>query len=565
MRLNSILLLVVIGCAGAQSKPQPAAPAAPGSAPAATAPLPAVAPAPAAEAPAAGIVPALPMTDPSLVAVVRVKEPLDLAHRLGISNDELTRRFPGFNPADLHPGTGAVFFWQQPPDDSRTAPFAILAPASPDSAIAQRLQSPSSGFTVAPAGKDILVVADKELLSRQAKNGPELQALARTPMRDDLAVDVNVVSLLARYGGQMRAFVERMGSSSKAGSNEGNQAGAIKPLMSFIDSLGSYATMTLGARLLPRDFRFSLVTRAKTPPPEPTTVPPPAVEAVRYLQPAALRLQASGRFLEKSLSLSRSFYSGLYADQPNLAKAMEETFAGEEQGLKSLRQGAFSFSLSAERIMHLIYIEESTDPGAVRELLEKNLARISDPSVQRELGNKHLSCATKVTKAARKVAGLPVYKSELNCKRAPGAEPAEGDFLRKLYPITTEIVQAAGFLVVEINGDGKGDLARIVREILAGSPSGPALAASATFPEPGVFKADLDLVRLVGEINRMIPAGSAMRLPELDASLAPLVADGRDSGGSSEYRAQISRATVAALIQMFRQLSPPNKEPDKAP
>src|SRR5947209_5303566 len=44
------------------------------------------------------------LADPSLLAVLRVQDPILVLQRLGFGPDALNNKFPGFDARDLHPG-----------------------------------------------------------------------------------------------------------------------------------------------------------------------------------------------------------------------------------------------------------------------------------------------------------------------------------------------------------------------------------------------------------------------------------------------------------------------------
>jgi hypothetical protein len=545
--MRFVLLLAAVACATAPAKPPPAAPVA----------VPVAPPAPAIEAPPphaplppdSEILPAPVVDDPSLMAILRIKEPLELAHRLGISDETLRQKIPGFDPADVHPGNAALFAWEPPAAGGPPALLGLL-PLAADSGFARKQQARQPALKLAPLGKDTLLAVDPSVLSKEAPRGPTLRALAMTPTRDEISLDLNVVTFLAHYGAPMHQFIDRMQGQMDAQANTPGQMSSGKQLNAFLAGMADYATLSLGARVLPESYRLSLVTREKTPQPV-EAKPASEVEAVRYLPPASLRMQFNGRLSEKTAAWSKSFFSNLVTPSSALlGSALAENMEQQAKLAKSLRQGAISFSLSAEHVVHILTLFESTEAAALHDLIMKQMMTMSDPKARAELAQYHLACSVKRQKAARKIEGVPVDKVVASCKPKGKPTPDVAAFVSKLYPMTVELAQVGDTLAGEINGT---DLTRVVHDLVAKTPSGTPLAAGTVFSEPAFFRSDLDVARLIREINQMAPE---KRLPEPAGAPPVIVADGRESSGATEYRTEIPKSAVAAIYAIIQQLGP---------
>src|SRR4051812_7724747 len=73
--------------------------------------------------------------DPSLLAVLRVQDPILVLQHLGFGPDALNNKFPGFDARDLHPGTLAVFAFRPLPGHGDAPSLMGLVPAATETSL----------------------------------------------------------------------------------------------------------------------------------------------------------------------------------------------------------------------------------------------------------------------------------------------------------------------------------------------------------------------------------------------------------------------------------------------
>jgi hypothetical protein len=564
MRPSSLVLLVLVSCAGSrasQSPPQaqsvsPSQPVAREQSvpPAPPPPLRAAAPL------AAPIIPdALPATDPSLLAVLRVRDPVEVAKILGFDVEKI---LPGFTAGDLRPGAVAAFAWSPPPSGGDKPAVLGLLRTAPDSSLAQRLRTTFPRVHFEPFGTDTAFSPDAATLSRRQPNAAELRALAQTSVQDDVSLQINVTPLLARYGSAFRQFLDKMQAQVDAQSKDGTPIDSTGTLRTFLDGLQNVDTVTIGARILADSFAVSLVTRDKT---LPTRDVAPSgrlagsgelsPDLVRFLPAGFLRMQATGRLAQKGIGLTQGVLGSLMKTNPELFTALSQNMA-EQAKLADDMQAAVVVSLPKERLFHFVQVLVSSKAEIFRDLSIKGAAMLADPSTQASMKKTGISCSGKVQRGLRTIEGWPMDHVEIDCKPLASTSPAVTSLLEKLYPASTDLLLMGNYLVTEFNGSGV-EMSRIASEIMAGKPSGRALVAMEAFRERGIYYGDLDVAQLVNGIDALIPdAPGRLRLPHLDPALPPIVTTMYESGAVTEYRGRISKSVIAAIGKVFAQFAP---------
>jgi hypothetical protein len=236
---------------------------------------------PLAEVKAPPIPDALPATDPSLLAVVRVREPLEVAQRLGISAGKLSAMIPGFDARAVHAGTLAAFLWEPPPGRGEMPSLLGLLPTASGGSLAQALRSRFRTLHVEPFGEDTLLAPEAEPVKRGLIADPSLRALTTAPMPDDLQLYVNLKSVLRRYGEGLRRTIDQA-QASPAARAKGQQVDPSRFAKMWLGILRDLDTLTFGARVMPDSFLFSLVVRGKMPRPNATSHLLVSPDRVRY-------------------------------------------------------------------------------------------------------------------------------------------------------------------------------------------------------------------------------------------------------------------------------------------
>ena len=488
---------------------------------------------------------ALPAADPTLLAVARARDPLELLRKLGLDPDTLGLMLPGFKPAELHPGALTGFVWAPPAE--RAFPVVLgLLPTASDSSVAQALQSRFDGLQLRPLGGDTLAAMEPAALDKGLQAPDSLRSMAQAPLQDDVQLHVAMKAVMARYRPTLDRFLAVMKAAAAARGPDDTSA-SMKAMLEGLEALDS---LTLGARVLPDAFLGSVVTRAKEQP-APVAEMPLSQDLVRYLPPGSLRMLANGRFLRRSYDWIGNMNSGAFGD-PKFSAAFRDNL---DEWVKNPKlQAAVSFSLSKEKLFRIVQVVSA--PGNADALLEtmiKGSSLLGDPAMQAGLSQRGLSCKNDLRRGARQVEGWPVDHLEVDCKlsasaAAPHTPPAVAKMLARLYPMVIEAARVGDFLVVEVNGGGGADLDRMVRELLSGKPSGQPLAAAATFPERSFLLGDLDLAMLsAGVDGLMAEAGTKTRLPPLDPALPKVTTTAFEAGGVTQYRVLVPKAVVGAI------------------
>ncbi len=523
-RLGLLALLVLSACAGPRLPPP-------------LRPSPALAP---------PLIPELPpLTDPALLGLAKVADPLSLLRYLGVNPAML----PGFRAEDVHPGPAAVFLFAPRPGAGELPSFVAQLPVRSDSGTVEALRRMSPASTVAPIGPDTRIHQNAESAERANGARQDLQALVQAPSRDDLQLLLNMPAIMERYGPGLRRSIALIDEqTSKAGRGPG--LGRI--YQPFLAALEELSELAIGARLEPSALLVSLELRDRAP--APAGAEGVSAELVTFLPAAPVRLQMNGHLWKKWLRWSVALLGVL---PPDFAAARAELGAAAD-GV----QIAATFSFAR---MHGATILVGKQAGHFAELQSELIKLLGTPSSLEFFRKQDLACTSKALPRVRMIEGFPVDRYEHDCKSTLALPDLGARMMTQIYPMVFELVRM-GEEFVYVSNAPDGELEQIVRARLAGKPIGPRLAAVEAFPDRELLHADIDGAALVNGIGDLLAgASSPAPLPKLDPSIPPLVMAAAEGGDRSYYRARIPNAFIAAMGKLISQVKAAFAQPAPKP
>jgi hypothetical protein len=487
------------------------------------------------------------LADPSLLAVLRVQDPILVLQRLGFGPDALNKKFPGFDARDLHPGTLAVFAFRPLPGHGEAPSLMGLVPAATETSLVTRANA--QAVHIEPLGRDSVWLPNTELLSERMRQASAFREQAQAPMPDDVAVDLDVASLLVRYR-------EPLLSSLKRTAHESKEFGPA--LMQFweqwLKDVEAVSTARLSARFLAENYDLSLVWRRKAQPAAVSEDPGVSPGLMQFLPEGQFRVQETGRFGSQSVDLVQSMMSGLAGNDANLSEMFNQDLA-EQARLTSDGQMAFSGSFSATRGMHFVTLVATRNAEALVEHATRTATRLSDPVLRDRFRRKGVNCSSAVQTGAESIAGFSVNHVEIDCTFDGRSSDLATKLVRRIYPMGLDIVRVGNYVVTDVNGTREG-LRRIVLQLADGRPSGKVLAAVGAFPQKAGLFADFDIAGLLKELAWSETAQLDTAMP---GPVPPVLFAAVEQGALTQYRVRLPRSVLAAL----RNLAP--REQQRAP
>jgi hypothetical protein len=350
MRASRVLVFcLVAGCAGGKVEPtaeskQPASQRAMTTSqpePLQPPPLP---PAPQLRAPAVPEAPAF--FDPSLLAVIRMRDPLNEMAQFGFDGARLSQMF-GMDVSDVHPGPAAGFVFAPPGHEDNNPAWLALLPVADKTALAKELRRRVPAARA--LGKNLLLASDAGTLRRAVANSKAIEALAQAALGDDVSVQMNSSVVLQRYGPSLQKAFEEANSQMRA--QGGADQGAVAKWL--LDAFSGIDSTTLLLDLTPNAYELTWINRAKVPARDEALdaeVPP---DLPRFLPKSHLRVQATGQLLGTGVAFTKGFAGLFGATNPKLGEIMSDSIAGWSQIARNTEM-AYGLSFSPEKLIHWI-------------------------------------------------------------------------------------------------------------------------------------------------------------------------------------------------------------------